>query len=342
MCKSAVTIKIQDENLPSLAHACTPETIHPRLIEVLADAAYASTSSCCSVEVLKHWPGKRCTLRYELTNKHPHAEDPTILIGKLYRRPDLAAQVHRTTMSLHADLAQDGFSAMPKPLALLPDLGLTLQQYVPGELLSALKPPLLDIRPFDLAGRWLARLHDTVPVAGLRERSLGNELQKIEENSEVLQLHVPQSVRKQVGETASLLRELVENWTQSRLAMTHRDFYPGNVLWDGARIRVIDFDWLSMGDPVLDVGCFLAQLEKLSQRATGRWDAYATCAEAFRCGYLEASQGTPMDRLPFSVAATFLNLAADEVRRQRYSGWRDRAVALAARSRQVVHAAGWD
>ena len=49
----------------------------------------------------------------------------------------------------------------------------------------------------------------------------------------------------------------------------HRDFYPAQVLVEGNRLFLVDFDLYCEGDPALDAGNFLGHLVELSLRRLG-------------------------------------------------------------------------
>ena len=53
----------------------------------------------------------------------------------------------------------------------------------------------------------------------------------------------------------------------------HRDFYPAQVLLDGARLWLIDFDLYCKGDPALDVGNFIGHVTEESLRTLGDAEA---------------------------------------------------------------------
>ena len=46
----------------------------------------------------------------------------------------------------------------------------------------------------------------------------------------------------------------------------HRDFYPDQVIVDGERLYLVDFDLYCAGDPALDIGNFLGHLTEQSLR----------------------------------------------------------------------------
>ena len=99
--------------------------------------------------------------------------------------------------------------------------------------------------------------------------------------------------------------------------MIHRDFYDAQVLWDGARAWIVDFDQLSVGDPALDLGHFVAHLASFAYRVTGRPDSLAIQAQIPIETYQAWNLISIESRLPFYKACTFMKLAAKEARRKR-------------------------
>jgi aminoglycoside phosphotransferase (APT) family kinase protein len=69
----------------------------------------------------------------------------------------------------------------------------------------------------------------------------------------------------------------------------HRDFYADQVIVDGARLHLIDFDLYCEGDPALDVGNFLGHLTEQSLRAFGDPEALASVEEAMEERFVELS-----------------------------------------------------
>jgi len=67
----------------------------------------------------------------------------------------------------------------------------------------------------------------------------------------------------------------------------HRDFYPDQVLVDGRRLYLLDFDLYCEGDPGLDVGNFLGHLVEQSLRILGRPDALGDRQKALEERFVE-------------------------------------------------------
>ncbi len=55
----------------------------------------------------------------------------------------------------------------------------------------------------------------------------------------------------------------------------HRDFYPAQILVDGGRLWLLDFDLFCKGDPALDIGNFIGHLTEQSLRLVGEPNAMA-------------------------------------------------------------------
>lgn len=75
------------------------------------------------------------------------------------------------------------------------------------------------------------------------------------------------------GAESALLRELVSSYQvrRSRPSLLHGDFWPGNVLWESARLAaVIDWEDAAIGPAVSDVACCRAELNVLFDEAAAR------------------------------------------------------------------------
>jgi hypothetical protein len=320
--RASLAIADTDAGLPALERALDPVEMLP----MLAGAADIADADGCSVEILKYWAGHRCTVLYTVERG---AAPPLRMLGKLYGRPQLAARVHQWTCSLEWEVfGAKAVLTLPAPIGLLPELGIVLQEHVPGPELQELVSADCDPEPLELAGAWLARLHAAPRLDGLGVKTLEHELEKLGTWSAEVLPHLGAEGAREVRRAHRALRELAVELPPAPPTMIHRDFYPGNMLWDGRRLCVLDLDWLSAGDPALDVGYFLAQIENLAYRRTGEPSSYADLAERFLDSYLDATQADPGPRLRFYRAYTFLNLAAAAARRQG-ERWQERLPALA-------------
>ena len=68
----------------------------------------------------------------------------------------------------------------------------------------------------------------------------------------------------------------------------HRDFYPAQILVDGARLWLLDFDLFCKGDPALDIGNFMGHLTEQSLRLLGEPSAMADREQAMEDRFVES------------------------------------------------------
>ena len=311
---------IEDPGLTALAQALSGRQMLPLIagaVDIQSDIAGGLTYSS---DVLRHWPGKRCTIRYNLTYPGDHGKrtHPVAVIGKLYRRHRKAARIYRRMKALRGEVFNDcGPLRIPTPLSLIPEMGLVFQEYVEApDLRQILSSDDGDSRPLSLAAQWLATLHTAPPLAGLDVKSQTHEIGNMDRWCDIVVPFIPITEARRLRQTQDALHKLADDIPPCKPVMIHRDFYPAQILWDGVRVWVLDFAQLSIGDPVRDVGYFLAQLEDLSYRTTGQRYYFARSADLFIKAYLKRNPVDLQFRLPFYRAYTFLNLAANQIIRK--------------------------
>ncbi|PYM13177.1 MAG: hypothetical protein DMD81_21865, partial [Candidatus Rokuibacteriota bacterium] len=243
---------------------------------------------------------------------------------RLYRRVEALAQ---------GPFESGGSLRVPRPLLVVKDLGLVLLDHFPGADLREILNNGGASEALALAGRWLARLHEAVPLAGLRIASPDHELGKVQRWRDQIGSAL---TRADAGRLDLALKSMCDlaSWLRYEPVMIHKDFYFGNVLWDGKRVCILDFDELAVGDPALDLGHFLAHLEVLAYRIGSRVDGLSAAASTFSTAYA-ATDVTLAPRVTLYRAYTFLKLAATEVARKQ-DGWDRMARTLAGLACQEI------
>jgi hypothetical protein len=174
-----------------------------------------------------------------------------------------------------AGLSEDAFDGVcvPEPLGVIPEFRMTLQRKVPGVCVA----PLLPVGWGAELARRVAEAAHRVHTAGVpsdRSHALGDELRILRERLSTLGTERP--------EWAARLDRLLEACTRlaGRVTPTepcgiHRDYYADQLLTDGPRLYVLDFDLYARGDPSLDIGNFIGHLTEQSLRSVGRPDGLA-------------------------------------------------------------------
>jgi len=317
----SVTELTPDPGLAAL-ETLTSGRVLPLLAEAVGLQPIQRRALRCDADVLSHKLGQRCTIRYKLTwpVDSSGGRNQLTLIGKLYGRPPLASRLYMRAAALRdGPFSGSGSLTVPRPLLLVNDLGFVVLEDVHGTDLRHLLAADTLRDPMSLLGEWLARLHAASPLRGLTLASPEHELAKVHRWYEYI-------VAESTGADGSRLTRALDTMREAAFEMTyepvmiHKDFYYGNALWDGECVCVLDFDELSIGDPALDIGHFLAHLDASAYRTIGRVDGFSEAACAFSNAYRERASFPPEPRLTFYKAFTFLKLAATEVSRKQ-SGW---------------------
>jgi hypothetical protein len=259
-------------------------------------------------ELVSHSPGRRAVIAYWTGGR---GGDRPALIGKVYADPSRATRVHDVLGTLHALRTRDGGFAVPRPVALLPELAMSVQESVHGRTLDQLDDR--DRRKGVVAAaRWLAILH-SLDFDVQRRVSLHSEARKMSQWAVLIaELHAP------AGRAAMRLAAQLASRT-GRLALKvnvpiHKDYHYQHVFVDGGDVTVIDLDEVRGGDPAFDVAHFSANLFLLGAREP-RWEEDAARLTAlFLASYSTWAAYAPDERHDFFYSYTCLKIAKQLVR----------------------------
>jgi hypothetical protein len=220
-------------------------------------------------------PGLRGVVEYETVGRDGPGP---VLIGKIYNEPVRAYRTHTMLEALHA-LSSAGLECgVPRPLALLPDLGMSLYEESRGCPLDRLEGEEL-WQGVCGAAHWLANFHGSaVPVE--RRFDLDTEMGKLATWAELVAQLEP-DVAPMVGKLLERLGSLRERIRLSSSIPIHKDFHYHHVLVEDGRVVVIDLDEARAGDPACDVAHFGANLRLLAFRHHMPYDDLAGLESAF-------------------------------------------------------------
>lgn len=295
---------LHDPALPMLAPALDRTVAQAAMLPELARALGQRDLCLHTIELQRHKPGRRGLIRYEFRDP----EGRTIqLAGKLRRRGVDSrnfAQLRALARDSFTPGAADGIS-IPEPLAAIPGLGLVLQRWMPGGLLTERLFAPDALAAAARAAEALHKLHRSRPLPSPRPHSIVDELGILRER-----LTETMTARStEAGEIRHILDrcEAVAKTLPVRTdAPIHRDFYPDQLLLDGPRTYLLDLDLLALGDPALDAGNFLAHVIEQSLRETGDPTRLRAVETAFRDRFLALDAEVTAERVH---AYTLLSLA---------------------------------
>jgi aminoglycoside phosphotransferase (APT) family kinase protein len=198
-----------------------------------------------TVRVLKHVPGKRGVLAYTLA-------DGSRVIGKVYRKD--RARRHAAMLSALAHTLV-GTTRVPRLLGCVEELGLVLQEWVPGE-------PLPEYDAWTRAdalrlGAALADLHATPLAAAPAADLAAHERRTCHPGPAALAAECPD-----LGADIAAIRAALHALPPpSPPVTTHGDLGPRAAFASGAETWLVDLDGVCRSDPAFDVATVRVGLE---------------------------------------------------------------------------------
>ncbi|AHY47984.1 Phosphotransferase enzyme family [Rubrobacter radiotolerans] len=267
----------EDPGLPALSRALDPKSAAEALQDSLGSVVIEKA------RLLRHRPGRRALVEYRVLTG---SGDRRVLLGKL-RAKGLDTKSYRVQKALR----EQGV-AVPGVLGTVPELGMWLQERLPGKPVTAGLPGPDGPRLCAASAELLRALHDS-DVEPLRApHTLRDEVRILRERLPLVSRARPElerRVQRILHASEGLAREMELSRGEARTTGIHRDFYPDQVLQRGGRMFLLDLDLFCRGDPALDAGNFLAHVTEQALRDLGDPKALALCEEAFVERFVELS-----------------------------------------------------
>ncbi|MDQ3419446.1 MAG: phosphotransferase, partial [Acidobacteriota bacterium] len=174
---------VADPAMPFLATALDRHEMGEQFRGQLTCLDPGDCASVVGISVMRHKPGRRCLIAYELAAVASHGTDERVaLVGKVRAR-GADTSTHRLLSHLWAGSfgpdADDGIT-VPEPVGVLADLQMVVQRRVPGEALTCL---LEGSRGYPLARRAaeaIAKLHRQA-IPAHRQHSVDDEIRILRE-----------------------------------------------------------------------------------------------------------------------------------------------------------------
>jgi hypothetical protein len=279
---------IQDEQLPSLRIALDPEIARHEFKRRLSRLSGDGKLRLRAVRVTRHKPGRRCVVEYDLEVERPDIPNQIVtLIGKTRARRS-GNEGFRMQESLwnagFEEATADGVS-VPEPIGVISALQMWFQRKVPGTPAEAL---LRGPAGPAVARRVAEAIHKVhrAKIPAAKQHTMEDELWILRDClSQVAALRPDWMLRLQ-----RVLRgceRLAANTPWLVPCGIHRDFYSSQIIVDGTRLWLLDFDLYCAGDPGLDVGNFIAHITEQSLREFGDSHALAEVESALEERFLE-------------------------------------------------------
>ena len=291
-----------DPGMPFLGAATDPKDVEANLA-TLFSGSYRFRR-LLEIRVVRHKPGRRCLIEYdvELQGADRKTERATF-VGKARARrtpEDEDGLLRLLRARGFGDDAVDG-SRVPEPIGVIRRYRMSVQRKVPGLSASIFFREERDPALARAIAAAVCKLH-RAGILPRRSHSVADEIAILREKLGELAAERPGWSRR--------LARLVERCERlgARLPAPaprgiHRDFYADQVLVDGSRLYLVDFDLFCQGDPAVDAGNFLGHLTEQSLRVLGDPGALSECEAEFEEQFVELSGAST--RAAVSAYATF-------------------------------------
>ena len=303
--------------MPLLGRALDPAEVE-RALSRLAGWEGAAVRA---IRAVRYKPGRRCLIEYDI--ELPSSELVSLVAKARARGAD------RATFDLLVELRRHGFDersadgiSVPEPIALIPELGLWLQRKIAGVQATR---GLAAANGVALARRLAEAAHKLhrAAVPAHREHAIADELRILHDC-----LH---AVATQRPDWAPRMERLLDACSRIAAATPlplpqrrgiHRDFYPDQVLVDGDRLYLLDFDLYCRGDPALDIGNCIGHITEQALRTRRDPRAFADHEAALEERFMELAgeQTRPAVRAyALLTLARHVYLSAQRVERQPFT-----------------------
>lgn len=246
------------------------------------------------VELARHLPEIATILRYQV--RTDPAEAGKTVYGKV-QNGNRGAESHRVMAELwKAAAASDGRLVVPKPLGYHADLGMYLQDSVPGAALGSDRTRPEYLPGILYAAEALATIHESgIPTD--KELPLDREIQRLERVVDQFALTHPKGYFL-LRELLNHIRDRLRKLAPEEVLPTHGDYKYDQVLHDDGRFSLIDFDFFARAETSFDLGKFCAYLVPSMPKGWEQSVASETARTAFIDRYRSLRPKATMQRFP--------------------------------------------
>lgn len=256
--------KLLDSSIPYLDKLQDIEYIEPYIINALLDR-YPELSNTRLIQVipLRHKRGKRALFEYVF---EPCGNDNTkalvSIIGKVR-----AKSFDKRTWIANCELSDSGFcrypphgTQIPAPLGALPEYQIWFQHKITGQPLFSEFCGEAGHQLAQRVAKAIFHLH-TSSVTVKKNRTIQDEINTLDQVIKIVSLKKPQW-QARLADLIVQCRQLASKLPFGPQLPIHRDFYHDQILVTSDALYLLDLDLLSIGDPALDLGNFIAHIQE--------------------------------------------------------------------------------
>jgi thiamine kinase-like enzyme len=246
--------------------------------------AIAQNCSLQKIEVIRHKPGRRCLIEYQLIND---AGELMTLIGKVRAKgTDFHSYELQKSLWLNgfADDSADGIS-VPEAVGIIPEWQMWLQRKVAGDIVTKFLTQNQNIVLAKHIAESAHKLHQA-NIPPRRSHTMTDELRILHERISLVIQEYPQW-QERLERILEQCDDLGARTPELQRCGIHRDFYPDQVIVNNSRLYLLDLDLYCEGNPALDIGNFLAHIQEYSLRTFGNPQALSNFENALTASFMQ-------------------------------------------------------
>ncbi len=255
-----------DRKLINLERVTDPEFLCQQVAPYLILSVYGSDWSIDKFksDMIRYVPEQNCSMRIQLEIAHSQSKQQKKMVayGKYFYNQS-GQQIYHTLCQLwDSEICREGVLNIPEPLLYHSKYSMLWQMGVPGVMLSELYiNQTLFLNSVANAARQIALLHQ-VPLYDCPRNNQENIIQELRKVGQLLnKFNVP--CRQEITNLIEKLVVYFSTVMPEHQVVLHGDLHLKNILVDSDRVYLIDLDNVSLGNPFLDIGSFIAAILNL-------------------------------------------------------------------------------
>ncbi len=252
-----------DRKLTGLPALIDSDALKNRFNPEIAARIFGDAWSVVGLEgnTVHYVPGRGCTVRVkvDLLSAVSGESQSCVLFGKTYSLAEGESAWRKMRSLWNGDEKRAGRLLIPEPLAYDAEIKTLWRRGLEGETLYEVDAN--EARYYELlasAGSAVAELHGTT-ISSAPPVTASEIVSKLEMSADLLYSIRP-SCRDELRTLIEKLIGVSERIGTGSIATLHGDLHLKNLLVTNGRIALLDLDNLSLGDPLLDLGSFVASL----------------------------------------------------------------------------------